>query len=226
MKPGATQVGYEQPLDYLESSLALARSQVAYLCAKQGDLEARRLLVWIEGACRDAARIARAVSGAQLRRESLIERAIDLRGILSHSVSMVEHELRRRARLEHELSFAPLVQGNELRLVQVFLNLLANAALAIPEGCPDEHTIGVRLYEQPNGHTVVEVSDTGPPLWSEHLAAITAQYFTPASSGAPLSFGLAVCKRIVAAAGGRLEVARGQARGTRVRVILPVADAI
>jgi C4-dicarboxylate-specific signal transduction histidine kinase len=224
-KTGAVEIGYDQPLDYLESSLSLARSQVAYLCAKQSDLEARRLLAWIDGACRSTTRLARGVNRALLPRESMIERAIDLRGVLTRSVSMLEPELERRARLECELSYAPLVQGNELRLVQVFLNLLANAALAIPEGQPEAHSIRVLLYEQPKGHPVVEVCDTGPPLWSQHLATVTEPYFTPASSGAPLGFGLAVCKRIVAAAGGRLEIAQGSTCGTCVRVILPVADA-
>jgi two-component system, NtrC family, sensor kinase len=214
-----------QPLSYLVSSLGLVRSGLTRLCAAHGDQQTLHLLKWVEGAYASAEHIARVVSDvrAQTLREPLPERPLDLRGILRKTVSMVEHEMQRRARLQCDLDFAPLVMGSETRLVQVFLNLLVNAALAIPEGRPDQHAIQLRLCQHPNGYVAVEVADTGRGISDENLERVTEPYFTTRLGGTSMGLGLAVCKRIVVAAGGRLEIEQRPAGGTTVRVILPTA---
>jgi signal transduction histidine kinase len=214
-----------QPLSYLISSLGLVRSSLTRLCAAQGDHQTMHVLKWVEGAYASAEHIARVVNDvrAQTLREPAPDRPLDLRGLLHKTIAMVEHEMHRRARLECDLSFAPLVVGSETRLVQVFLNLLVNAALAIPEGQPDAHAIELRLCQHPNGYVAVEVADDGCGISDEHLERITEPYFTTRAGGSSMGLGLAVCKRIVAAAGGRLEVEQRPAGGTTVRVILPTA---
>ena len=74
---------------------------------------------------------------------------------------MAWHEIRHRARLVKSLADVPPVDANEARLGQVFLNLLVNAAQAIPEGHADEHEIRVATRTDERGNVVVEVSDTG-----------------------------------------------------------------
>jgi PAS domain S-box-containing protein len=59
---------------------------------------------------------------------------VDLHGVVESSVQMALHEIQQRARLVRELAAVPPVEANETRLGQVFLNLLVNAAQAVPEG--------------------------------------------------------------------------------------------
>ena len=70
---------------------------------------------------------------------------VDLAGCSIRRINIAWNEIRHRARLVKDYGAVPLVDGNESRLGQVFLNLLLNAAQAIPEGAdraqrdPDQH---------------------------------------------------------------------------------------
>src|SRR5690606_28384990 len=75
-------------------------------------------------------RVARIVQGLKSfsRSEGESRGPVDLQKVLNSAISMAENEIRYRARMERAYSEIPLVFGNEARLVQVFVNLLVNAA--------------------------------------------------------------------------------------------------
>ena len=76
----------------------------------------------------------------------------DVRGIVESAMQMAWHEIRHRARLVKSLAEVPPVDANEARLGQVFLNLLVNAAQAIPEGHADKHEIRVGTRTDEHGN--------------------------------------------------------------------------
>jgi signal transduction histidine kinase len=113
-----------------------------------------------------------------------------------------------------------LVQGNESRLGQVFLNLIVNAAQAIPAGNADENT--VRLVVRTDAiSTTVELIDTGVGMPREVLAQLFTPFFTTKPVGVGSGIGLSISKRIVDSVGGRIEVESEVGRGTTFRVIFP-----
>ena len=59
---------------------------------------------------------------------------LDIHKLIEQSVSMVSNQIRHRARLVKSFGEVPSIRGNGTALGQVFLNLLVNAAQAIPEG--------------------------------------------------------------------------------------------
>jgi CheY-like chemotaxis protein len=117
----------------------------------------------------------------------------------------------------------PPVRGSAARLGQVFLNLVVNAAHAIPHGNPDAHTIHLAARTEPAGRVAITVSDTGAGIPPENLARIFEPFFTTKPVGLGTGLGLWICQSIVAAFGGTIEVASELGRGTTFRVVLVAA---
>jgi signal transduction histidine kinase len=149
--------------------------------------------------------------------------AVDVRRVIESSVRMAWNEIRHRARLVKDYGVVPLVEGNEGRLGQVFLNLIVNAAQAIPEGRADKNEIRIVTRQDDLGRVVVEVRDTGSGIPESVIARIFDPFFTTKPIGVGTGLGLAICHRIVTAMGGELIVESQVGEGTVFRTILQVA---
>ena len=144
----------------------------------------------------------------------------ELEPVLVSSIQMAFNEIRHRARLVRDFRNVPMIAGSPSRLGQVFLNLLVNAAHAIPVGSADEHTITVRA--SCDGKEVrVDVSDTGIGIERDDLARVFDPFFTTKPVGHGTGLGLFVCKRIVHEHGGRIEAQGKPGLGSTFSVILP-----
>jgi two-component system, cell cycle sensor histidine kinase and response regulator CckA len=148
---------------------------------------------------------------------------LDVRTPLEAAIAMASNEVRHRARLEVDLAPVPAVMAEEGRLAQVFLNLLINAAQAIPEGAADRNAIRVTVRPDPDGGVRVEVADTGVGMEPAHLARIFDPFFTTKGLGVGTGLGLSICHGVVTDLGGRIDVESAPGQGTTVRVILPRA---
>ena len=152
------------------------------------------------------------------RREQLA-----LGSALEAAIAMAGHEIVQRARLLKEYGEAPPVLASEVRLTQVFLNLLINAAQAVPEGASDRHTITVATRSGPSGWAVAEVRDTGCGIPPENLNKLFSSFFTTKPVGVGTGLGLSISQGIVQGLGGRMEVESEPGRGSTFRVLLPPA---
>lgn len=141
---------------------------------------------------------------------------------LEAALSMAHNELKYRAEVVRELGPTPLVLATEGRLSQVFLNLLVNAAHAIPEGRVRENEVRVRTFAEDDA-VVVEVADTGEGIPPEHLGRLFDPFFTTKPAGVGSGLGLSICHNIVTAYGGRIEVESRLGEGSTFRVWLPAA---
>jgi two-component system cell cycle sensor histidine kinase/response regulator CckA len=146
---------------------------------------------------------------------------VDVSRVLDASVNMAWNEIRHRARLVKDYGEVPPVEANESRLGQVFLNLLVNAAQAIPEGRASEYEIRVRTYTDANERVVVAVSDTGSGIPQDALYRIFDPFFTTKAVGVGTGLGLWICQGIVTALGGEIAVDSVQGKGTTVTVSIP-----
>jgi CheY-like chemotaxis protein len=150
---------------------------------------------------------------------------VDVRLVLESAVRMVWNEIRHRATLQRKYDDIPPVLANEARLGQVFLNLLVNAAQAIPEGHAEANVIGLRVATDAAGRVVVEVRDTGvgiPPAVRDH---VFEPFYTTKAVGVGTGLGLAICQRIVAEMEGEIGLDSEVGQGTTFRVTLPAATA-
>ncbi|MFY0528798.1 sensor histidine kinase [Archangium gephyra] len=144
----------------------------------------------------------------------------DVRRALEMSIKMAMPELRHRARVVWQPAEAPRVRGSESRLGQVFLNLLLNAAQAIPEGAPGENTVEAHLKAE-DGKVVVEIRDTGHGIPPENLKRIFEPFFTTRPVGEGTGLGLAICHSLIIAMREKLTVESTVGQGTCFRVVLP-----
>lgn len=150
--------------------------------------------------------------------------AIDLSRVLESAIRIAWNEVRHRARLVRDYGDVPAVQGNEGRLGQVFLNLIVNAAQAMPEGRADQHEIRITTRREAAHWVVVEVQDTGAGIPAAVLPRIFDPFFTTKPVGLGTGLGLAICHRIVTSLGGQMRVESQVGRGTLVRTLLPNAS--
>ncbi len=102
------------------------------------------------------------------------------------------------------------------QLIRVLTNLVKNAQQAIPEG--RQGLITVQLYQQ-NGASVIKVSDNGTGIPEEVQPKVFQPNFTTKSSG--MGLGLAMCREMVEAAGGKLYFQTEADLGTHFFVELP-----
>jgi len=150
---------------------------------------------------------------------------VDVRRVLESSMRMAWNEIRHRARLVKDYGDVPPVEGNEGRLGQVFLNLIVNAAQAIPEGRAEHNEIRIITRRDDDGRVVVEVRDTGSGIPASVVSRIFDPFFTTKAIGVGTGLGLSICHRIVTALGGQIVVESQVAKGTVFRITLPAAKA-
>jgi PAS domain S-box-containing protein len=151
--------------------------------------------------------------------------SVDLQAPIAAAVKLAQNEIRHRAHLLQDLEPVPRVWADEGRLGQLFLNLLVNAAQAIPEGDADRNTVRLATATSPDGWAVVTVADTGAGMTPEVLARIFDPFFTTKPHGVGTGLGLAIGHAIVTDLGGRIEVESDVGRGSTFRVRLPPAPA-
>jgi PAS domain S-box-containing protein len=97
---------------------------------------------------------------------------------------------------------------------RVFSNLIMNAIQAMPDG--GELTIDLSRREE---HLLVSFRDTGVGIPEEKVDKLFNPFFTTKAKGQGL--GLAVCKRLVEACGGRITVESKLGEGSTFTVELP-----
>jgi PAS domain S-box-containing protein len=175
-----------------------------------------------------AERIRKIVGGLKTFSRAEEERlaVIDARPVLELAIDMTFNEFRHRARLVKDYGKLPLVEADEARLGQVFINLLVNAAQAIPEGDGDANEIRIVTSTDTSGRAVIEVRDTGVGIPTPLLDRVFDPFFTTKPVGIGTGLGLSVCHTIVTSMGGQITVASEEGRGTTIRVVLNAAPAI
>jgi CheY-like chemotaxis protein len=149
--------------------------------------------------------------------------AVDLVAVLKSTLRLAQTEVKHRARLVEEFHARPHVRGNESRLGQVFLNLIVNAAQAIPEGRADRNEIRI-VTRLEGGRALVEISDTGCGIPEELAKQLFVPFITTKPVGVGTGLGLTICQRIVTGLGGRITFQSRVGHGTKFNVTLPVDE--
>ena len=124
-----------------------------------------------------------------------------------------------RSELAEEL---PPVTGDRVQLQQVVLNLILNAVEAIGSVEAGARDLSIST-EQDDSGVLVSVRDTGPGISPAQLERVFEAFYTTKSGGTGM--GLAICRSIIDAHGGRLWASANEPRGAVFQFTLPGAGA-
>jgi PAS domain S-box-containing protein len=145
------------------------------------------------------------------------KKAVDVRAAIELVADILGHHLRLSGVTVKTRPFRdlPPVNANDKQLQEVFMNLLHNAADAMPNG--GTITISARRDEE---FVRIEFEDTGEGMSQAVLERIFEPFFTTKQKGTGL--GLAVCYTIIEEHGGKLFYQSKIGVGTKASILLPV----
>ena len=141
----------------------------------------------------------------------------DLNAGLDSTLNVVMNEVKYKAEVRKDYGPLPPVRCIAAQLNQVFMNLIVNAAHAIPQRGE------IRLTTRAQGDWVwVQVEDTGVGMSEEVRRRIFEPFFTTKPVGKGTGLGLSLSYSIVQKHAGRIEVESAPGEGTRFRVWVPI----
>jgi signal transduction histidine kinase len=155
-------------------------------------------------------------------RLELKKRMVKLSEVISGVIAVNQFFAQRRnVRLDTSFNEGLLpIAVDSGRIAQVLNHLVANAIKFSPTG----GIVNVGLEQSPLQATI-RVADHGPGFSRARLTRIFSiphVHNVLASRAKPIGVGLAICRKVISAHGGRLEVASDQNRGTTFTVVIPV----
>lgn len=146
---------------------------------------------------------------------------VDAVAVVESVTELVRHRaIKRGIRLAFEpASDLPTVAVEDDALRQIVLNLMLNAV----DATPDHGGVCLRANADGEGVTIT-VADSGPGIPEELRGRVFEPFFSTRSDR-PGGLGLAITRRVVEAARGRITVAESERGGAEFRVWLPAEDA-
>ena len=213
------------PLAYAHTSLEVATRELVALGEPARTARAEEAIGWARQGTERVRTIVRDLKTLSRAEEEPLE-AVELSPLLDSTLAMAASGIATKARLERSYQATLPALGTRGRLGQVFLNLILNAADAIPEGAPERHHIRVSTADGPGGTVVIAIADTGSGIPEALASRIYDPFFTTKPVGSGTGLGLAVCHRIVAQLGGEIRFESRPGAGTTFRVTVPAAERV
>ncbi|MFZ5862105.1 MAG: ATP-binding protein [Nitrospirota bacterium] len=141
----------------------------------------------------------------------------DLNEGLESTINIVWNELKYKVTLHRDFGALPKVLCYPHQVNQVFMNLLMNAAQAIP----DRGEICVKTWATADS-VFIDIRDTGTGISEEHLSKIFDPFFTTKPIGHGTGLGLSIVYGIVERHGGGIRVDSAKGEGTTFHVSFPI----
>ena len=220
----AAGMGHEinNPLSYVLSNVEEASLMLAP-DAPLGEPERAELRTMLDETAAGVQRISLLVRHLKLfsRQQPQPLRPFSVNDVVSSALPLVRNEIEHRAILTRALDpTLPDVIGEPNRIEQVLINLLLNAAQAIPLGNVSGNEVRIATRRGGGDQVLIEVSDTGCGIAPHDLERVFEAFYTTKPVGEGTGLGLAVCHSIVEAHGGRIGIESRLGGGTTVTVAL------
>ncbi len=149
---------------------------------------------------------------------------VDINEAIRSVVALLKEELRRN-RIDVKLQLSadlPQVHAAQIGIEQVVLNLVKNAIEAMHDVPAAERRLRISTSRRAGGRVMVAVSDSGRGFTATNGETYFEPFVSTKKDG--MGMGLAICRSIISALGGRISMKKGRKAGTKVSFLLPSAD--
>jgi len=145
---------------------------------------------------------------------------VDVNEIVDDTVLFMEHHLTRFKNVElvvKKKKDLPHIQVDKIHIQQALVNIIMNAAQAMPVG----GIIEIKT-QNANGRISISVKDEGAGIKDEDMGKIFEPFFTTKKKGEGTGLGLSLSKRLVEANGGEIDVESKMGEGSVFKILLPL----
>jgi PAS domain S-box-containing protein len=158
---------------------------------------------------------------ALLRKTPTVRGQVDMNGLIQDTMGLLHGEVRRhRILLRTALApNLPPMTGDRVQLQQVMLNLAMNGIEAMKEVAERPSELLIQSLLDSSGAVLIAVRDTGIGLDPQGMERVFEAFYTTKAEG--LGMGLAICRSIIEAHGGRLWASANAPWGTVFQFTLP-----
>jgi PAS domain S-box-containing protein len=160
-----------------------------------------------------------------IKNEPLVTEVVHLADLVTETLAIMRSQL-----LAHDITTQvdvcaslPGVRGDRVQLQQILVNLILNACEAMAETPVDRRLVITAVPHEDEGCELV-ISDHGPGIALTPPERIFEPFVTSKAHGVGL--GLAICRKVVTAHGGRLWAENNPAGGASFHLVLPRAVAV
>jgi C4-dicarboxylate-specific signal transduction histidine kinase len=156
---------------------------------------------------------------ALLKRGELQLHPLDVNEVVREVLQLLHSELIRREVLVHTTlaTALPRVPGDRIQIQQVLMNLLFNACDAMADQAREGRSVSIATSGT-LGAVRISVTDQGTGIAEGNEERVFEPFFTSKRHG--LGLGLAICRTIIAAHGGRLWAVNNAERGATFHLVL------
>ena len=156
------------------------------------------------------------------------KKPISINRPIEATVALLEHQLKLNS-ISVVTSLAsdlPTVLAHHNTMVQVFYNLLTNAAEAInvikeQHDLTAPHSITIRTFSEKDRVWIL-IKDTGIGIGEHSLDRVFEPFFTTKEQGKGKGLGLTICKQIVRDCNGRISIESSSGNGTTITLNFPI----
>jgi two-component system NtrC family sensor kinase len=145
------------------------------------------------------------------------KRKVNIHVGLDNTLTLVHHQLKNRVQVVKEYGDLPEIECYPNQINQVFMNLLVNAAQAIPES----GTLTIKTFRD-GDFVKIMIRDTGVGIPKENLGRIFDLGFTTKGVGVGTGLGLSICYKIIQDHHGKIDVESTVGEGTTFTLTLPL----
>lgn len=147
---------------------------------------------------------------------------VDINTIIHEGARLVEKQITKSANIEFDLeSDIPVFKGNSQKLEQVMINLMINAAQAMP----DDRKGSIKISTRKNDETlIITVEDDGMGMSESTLKRLFDPFFTTKRAKGGTGLGLSIAYRIIEEHKGSISVGSKLGEGTTFTIKLPLTE--
>ena len=206
--------------------VASANAGLRWLERTKPDVDEARAV--LQAIVRDGHRVDSVIKGIRtiFNRDAETRVPVDLNEVIREVLALAQAEDRNRpieihTNLDKNL---PRIPADRVQLQQVIFNLITNAMDAMDTVFDRARSLRVMSELKGGDGVVVTIEDTGTGIARENIDRIFDSFFTTKSHG--MGMGLAICRSIIEAHGGKLSASSGYPHGAVFQIVLPVGRSI